>query len=260
MSEHDVVIVGAGWAGLSAAVHLAEKGLRPMLLDAAPQPGGRARGLTLELAGLRCPLDNGQHLIIGAYTETLSLIERVAAGEPAIRRAAMRVDAVDGMRIRPAAWPPPFDLLGGLLRAQGLSRRERWALLRALAGLRWRGWRVRAGQTVAGWLAESGQPASLVDRFWLPLCIATMNTAPEAACAQTFANVLRDSLGASARACEFVLPTRSLDEVLPQPACDWLLARGVPLVLRHAVRAVRRDPAGGSWLVEREPAADPAGA
>jgi len=259
MPDHDVIVIGAGWAGLSAAVRLTEQGHRPVLLDAAPQPGGRARGLTIELAGLRCQVDNGQHLIIGAYTETLALIARVAAPSgPAIRRAAMRLDAVDGMRIHPSSAPPPFDLLGGLLRAQGLSGRERWALTRALAGLRWHGWHVPARQTVAEWLVEFRQPSSLVDRFWLPLCIATMNTPPEAACAQTFANVLRDSLGASAEACEFVLPTRTLDEVLPQPACDWLLARGATLMLRQTVRALRRDPASGLWHLEREPAADAA--
>ena len=90
--EVDALVVGAGWAGLAAAVGLVEAGRRTLLLDAAPQAGGRARSLSLELGGVRVDVDNGQHLLIGAYRSTLALIRRVGvAPEAVLARSRLRL-------------------------------------------------------------------------------------------------------------------------------------------------------------------------
>lgn len=255
--RHDVIVIGAGWAGLSAAVGLVDAGLKPLILEAAPQPGGRARAVTLVLDGKRCHLDNGQHLLVGAYRETLALIERVGGSQPAaIARWPMRLASVDGLEMTPVAAPPPLDLAGALLLARGLSLTERWALVRQLGRLRLRGWRVPGGSTVAQWLSTGRQPDSLIRRFWEPLCLATLNTSLAAACARTFANVLRDTLGRDAAACEFVLPTNALDDVLPVPASRWLLSHGASVRLRTPVRAIRPGP-HGHWRIDTEGMAGP---
>ena len=263
----DVLVIGAGWAGLSAAVHARRLGLAVGVLEAAPQAGGRARGQTLELAGQACRLDNGQHLLVGAYRECLSLIDALtapAAPPPSAigsarhsdatpgpyTRHPMRLESPDGLLMQPWRLPAPFDLAGAVLGAQGLDWSMRLALLRAIGGLRWRGWTLPADLTVADWFDQARQPEDLIRRFWEPLCVATLNTRPEEAAAQTFATVLRDTLGADARACEFVLPRGSLEDLLPGPALAWLAAQGATVRLRHPVRQLTRPAAGAAaWQV-----------
>src|SRR5690606_34190512 len=89
MRPAQVVVIGAGWAGIAAAIHLARAGRAVRLLDAAPQAGGRARRVTLQWIHPRhgkqpVELDNGQHLLLGAYTEVLELL-RLTGGSDAAR-------------------------------------------------------------------------------------------------------------------------------------------------------------------------------
>ena len=184
-----VIVVGGGWSGLAAALGVARSGLPVTLLEAAPQAGGRARGIALALAGKPLALDNGQHLMVGAYRECLALAADAGMADDALARHPMRLQSVDGLALRSVPLPAPLHLAIALLGARGLSWAERWALLRLLGGLRLRGWPAPAGLTVDRWLRDADQPPALIARFWDPLCIATLNTAPEAACAATFVRV-----------------------------------------------------------------------
>lgn len=246
-----VAVVGAGWSGLAAAVALAEAGRRVTLLDTAHQPGGRARGIVLRLAQRELALDNGQHLLVGAYRHCLALSQRVGAPADALDRRPMTLASVDGLVLAPPAWPAPWHLLAGLLRAAGLSVRERVSLVRLMAGLQWRGWQPPKGvDTVARWMAVSRQPEALRARFWEPLCVATLNTDPAQACATTFATVLRDTLGAQRSATDFITARRTLDDILPAPALAWLRAAGADCRLGVRVRACRPDIDGTGWVLD----------
>jgi hydroxysqualene dehydroxylase len=244
-------VVGAGWAGLAAAVSLVTDGHEVVVLDAAPQAGGRARGLDLDLAGASVRVDNGQHLLIGAYRQTLALLERIGVAESEVlHRLPMRLESVDGLRLEVGRLPAPLHLAWGLLRARGLSLHDRLALLRTMRQLTVLRWEPAGNaSTVARWLVLTRQPASLVRRFWTPLCIATMNTRIEEACAATFLRVLGDSLGATGRDVDFLLPVRTLGEVLPEPACRWLASQGATVRLRAPCQGVTRSPTGG-WRLE----------
>jgi squalene-associated FAD-dependent desaturase len=245
------VVVGAGWAGLAAAVGLSERGWPVTLLDAAPQPGGRARSLALRLdAHTTIDVDNGQHLLIGAYRATLGLLHRIGVAPGSVLDAApLALLGPDGFELRAARLPAPLNLIVGLLRARGLSWPERLALTRALAPLALGAdRRIRPGTLVADWLAANRQPERLVERLWTPLCVGALNTPLEAACARAFARVLRDALLAGTRDSDFLLPRSTLGDVLPEPACAWLRARGAQVRLRTAARRLARDP-DGRWRV-----------
>lgn len=244
----DALVVGAGWAGLAAAVGLVAAGRRIALVEAAPQAGGRARTLALEFGGERVEVDNGQHLLIGAYRATLGLLRRIGTDPDAVlARSRLRLSAPDGFSLRAAPLPAPLNLAVGLATARGFPWAERIAMARAMA------WLARAGPdaiapgtTVSRWLAERRQPHALVARLWEPLCIGALNTPPERACARAFAQVLRDALLARASDADFLLPRTSLGDVLPEPALAWLRARGAAVRLRTACRALERA-GDGRW-------------
>jgi hydroxysqualene dehydroxylase len=250
-----LAVIGAGWAGLAAAVHASRAGLAVTLFEASRQAGGRARTVST-----RCPdggsleLDNGQHILIGAYTATLSVMEQVGVRPDAVLSALpLALRGADGHGLALPRWPAPLDAAWGIATARGWTAGDKASLLRA--ALRWRlgGFRAPAGQTV-GQLCEHLAPRvrrGLIE----PLCVSALNTPMDRACAQVFLRVLQDSLfgrgwgrwGAS----WLLLPRVPLGELFPTPALRWLGAAGVPV--RTGVRVQRLEPrAPGGWKVDGE--------
>lgn len=237
-----IAVVGGGWSGLAAAIELAGAGHAPALYEAAPQFGGRARGVVLALGDRVYPLDNGQHLLLGACRATLALLAR-AGVDPAqafIRRPFALHDA-DGFRLQAAALPAPWHLVAAVLTASGLPWSARGALVAALARWRLCRWTAAEGASVADLLR--GQPPLLVERLWEPLCVAALNARPAAASAGMFLAVLRDSLGGGRAASELLLPRGDLSALLPDAAAAFLARHGAGLRLRSAVERIEADPA-----------------
>lgn len=242
-----VAVVGAGWAGLSAAVRLTQAGFGVDLLESAAQAGGRAREARLDFGRGAVVLDAGQHLLVGAYRECLELATLVAGESTPLERFPLALCDTSGLRIETASLPAPLHLLSALLFARGMNAAQRLAAAGLVSSLRAQGWRVPAGETVDALLRRHRQPATLVDRLWSPLCIAALNTASDVACAAAYACVLRDSLGASRDASDFVLPRTTLADALAHPAWRWLRARGARLFPSTTLRALMRD--GEGWLL-----------
>lgn len=244
-----VLIVGGGWAGLAAAVRLCEAGRAVTLIDAAPGTGGRARSQTLDLGGQTLVVDNGQHLLMGAYHRTLALRETISASPGSLVRERLSLQTTDGIALTTDRWPGRAGLIHGLMTARGLSAGERLAMVRLLATLpgdtdrRW-----LRGLTVSQWLARAHQPERLSARIWGPLCLGALNTPPDLACARTFARVLRDTLRGAASDSDFLLTRGPLGEVLADPAARWLRQRGAVVRSGTTARALRRR-SGGEWQV-----------
>ncbi len=234
-------VVGAGWAGLAAAHTLAAHGFAVTVYEAAREPGGRARTIAPrpgDVAFTR-PLDNGQHLMLGAYTHTLALMRDLGMDVDAcLWRAPLRLAAADGrFELRAPRLPAPLHAAAALLGARGLPPAARWAALRLVTALRRRQWRVPDPSTVAALLSRWRQPAAAVERLWRPLCLAALNTPPDQACAQLFANVLRDSLDAPRSHSDLLLPRCDLSSLWPRSA-----AARHDMRYGHAVRQVAAGP------------------
>ncbi len=244
--------MGAGWAGLAASIEARLEGpaeQRIALLEAAPQLGGRARALTLDLGFGPVEVDNGQHLLIGAYRDTLSLMTRIGVQpDQVLRRRAMSLSDTSGLHLRPVKLPAPLHLALGLLLARGLSMGDRWAMLRLMRSLRAAHWSAPQGETVQLMLHRTGQPESVCQRLWHPLCVSALNTPPAQACAQTFVRVLRDSLGGARDASDFLLPVTTLGDCLPVPARSWLERHGVTVQTGCPVRRLAQSHR--AWRLE----------
>ena len=219
----EVAVIGGGWAGLAAAVTLAAAGIPVAVFEAAQTLGGRARRTVLDGA----ILDNGQHLLLGAYRDTLALIRQVQparAMSELYERTALRLIGPGEFKLCAAPLPAPLHLVAGLLTARGCTMADRLAMVRAF--FRWRSdsWRCARAQTVAGLL--DGQPETMVARLWTPLCLAALNTHPASASAQVFLNVVRDALGAAGAASDLIIPVTDLSRLFPDPAAEFVVAHG----------------------------------
>ncbi len=241
-------VIGGGWAGCSAAAELARAGYRVTLFEAARTLGGRAR--VVEAHGR--PLDNGQHILLGAYTDTLRMLKLVGvdAGAALLNLPLqMRYPAGSGgMDFVAPRLPAPLHLAIALLRAKGLARDDKMALARFSTSARWMDWRLHTDCSVSELLDRFDQTDRLNALMWRPLCLAALNTPPERASAQVFLNVLRDSLGARRKASDMLLPKVDLSALFPTAAASYITGREGAVRTGAKVGAVARHDHG--WRVE----------
>lgn len=231
-----IAVIGGGWAGIAAAVELTAAGCAVTLFEAGRQLGGRARSISLD--GRR--LDNGQHILLGAYRETLALMRRVGADpEQLLRRQTLNIQDNTGFRLQLPKLPAPLNLAKGLLSAHGVGLREKIATAKWIDKLKAQAFRLPADCTVAEWLDAAGQTGALRRHLWAPLCLAALNIPIERASAQVFANTLRDSLGSPRREdTDLLLACVDLGQILPEPAAAWLAAHGAELRFSQRVHSL----------------------
>ncbi|MDE2048283.1 MAG: hydroxysqualene dehydroxylase HpnE, partial [Betaproteobacteria bacterium] len=237
-----LAVIGAGWAGCAAAVEAASAGAQVSLFEAARTAGGRARRVDVGAQAL----DNGQHILVGAYSESLRLMRKLGV-EPttALLRTQLTLAFPDGVALRLPHWPAPLHVVMGMLGARGLSGAEKRAFLAASLAWRRTGWRAAPEATVAQLAAAL--PARVRARFIDLLCVSALNTLAAEASAQVLLNVLRDSLGAGRVASDFLLPRLNLSALLPEPALAWLSAHGHRVHLGERVQSLERT--GAAWTV-----------
>jgi squalene-associated FAD-dependent desaturase len=243
-----VAVVGAGWAGLAAAVTLAEQGVPVTVFEASRSLGGRARRVSVD----GVDLDNGQHVLIGAYRETLRLMRKVGADpDKLLVRLPLELRYADGFRLRAPRLPYPLNLLSALLRAKGLDLAQSFSALRLMASLRVRGFRVEPDCSVARLLDDHKQSGALRTHVWEPLCVSALNTPVDSASAQVFVNVLRDGLTGASDASDLLIARTDLGRLFPEPAAQYVKARGGAIELGVPVRRIELV-AGGLRLNETQ--------
>jgi squalene-associated FAD-dependent desaturase len=242
-----VAVIGGGYAGLACAVELLRRGVRVTVFEGSRVLGGRARRVDKD----EFTVDNGQHLLLGAYTETLRLMRIVGVRPSIFDSRPLDLHYPGQLRLRAAGLPAPWHLAVGLLRAQGMDWSERLACLRFIRHLKARRFRLPAQMSVAELLERADQPERLRRFIWEPLCVAALNTPVAVASARVFANVLRDSLASGAAASEMLLPRVDLSELFPVPAARWIGMNGGHVHITEQIAAVRRE--GSVFRLEGDP-------
>lgn len=230
-----VAVVGAGYAGMAAAVTLSEDGVPVTVFESGSVPGGRARRIVSQ----GHTLDNGQHILIGAYEALFRVMRTVGVPSDAVLRIPLQLRYAAGFELRALWLPPPLGVLAGLLAAKGLPLGERVGALRFLRALKRQAYELPDEMTVSDLLQAHDQGGRIGRYLWGPLCVSALNTPVELASARVFATVLRDTLGGPPEASDLLLPRVDLSRLFPEPAAQFVQQRGGEVRLQTPVGDLR---------------------
>jgi hydroxysqualene dehydroxylase len=249
-----VIVIGAGIAGLAAASTLVSRGINVTLLEAASQLGGRARSVAIEYNSQVVQLDNGQHVMLGAYHETLKLLAQVGINaNDAFMRTPLHLELhnlaqADGdkvaFRLNTASYlPAPINQLIGFLGCQGLSWGERISATRFILSLKNSAYQITKDITLANLLRKNNQSAKTIKFLWEPLCLAALNTPIRTASSKVFLNVLKDTFD-SKKDSDFLLPKQDLSQLFSQPIEGHLKKHGAKIMLNQRVKSIKSEKNG----------------
>jgi squalene-associated FAD-dependent desaturase len=233
---------------MAAATELASRDIPVMVFETARTLGGRAR--RVEINGV--PLDNGLHILIGAYRETLRLIELTKGQQeaPGLIRLPLELIVHPHFRLRAPRLPAPWHLAAALICARGLDIDGRMKVAAFIAAMRRKSFRLGTDTSVERLLASYRQPPAVTRYLWNPLCISALNTQPHEASAQIFLNVLRDSFNGARADSDLLLPAMDFSALFPERAAAYLTLHGGSVRLGVTVEAVRRTADGFQLAAE----------
>lgn len=247
MKDRHVIVAGGGFAGLAAAVRLARKGAHVTLLEQRKMLGGRAHSFKDPKTG--ADTDNGQHLLISAYRETMAFLETIGTADKVRFQEKLEVPYRDPQLGR-TVWlrcpnlPAPFHLLVGVLGLDNLSWKDKLVFM--MAGLPLL--RLRLGVpksldkiSVAQYLERLGQTPALRRAVWDPIVIATLNEEPEKVSAYLLGQVLEQGFLSSRKNSMLGVATVGLSELYVNPARRWLEERGVQIRTGAAVKGLHME-------------------
>ena len=266
--ELNIAVIGGGYAGMAAAVALAEKGIPVTVFESAKQPGGRARGVLHE----HTQLDNGQHLLLGCYKETLGLIEKVGGNiDEDFLRLPLQLNLHGHFSLKAPRLPAPLHLieqlatrvgcqttptnslviLVALLNAKGLTWNERISAIRFMAHLRKMHFKLNKDIAVTELLARHSQSANLMQKLWEPLCIAALNTPLQIASAQAMLNVLNDALNQTRFDSDMLIPRIDFTALFPARAASYVKKRGGHVLTSCGVESMSQHENGMKIITRR---------
>jgi hydroxysqualene dehydroxylase len=226
-----VHIIGAGIAGLSAAVRLVDSGLTVIVHEAASFAGGRCRSYLDPTLGL--VIDNGNHLLLSGNHEALDYLDRIGARDTLHDPGAAVFDFADlksgeRWRLDLSEGRIPWWLFNPKKRVPGTTFGEYFAPL----GVFMKGRSATVGEAM-----DCGGP--LYERLWRPLLTSALNTDPPESSAALTAALLRETLAAGGKACHPLFAGHGLASSFIDPALAFLAARGSAIRFGDRLRTIR---------------------
>jgi squalene-associated FAD-dependent desaturase len=232
-----IAVIGGGYAGMAAAVTLAANNIPVTVFESAKQLGGRARGVFQH----DTQLDNGQHILLGCYKNTLKLIEQVGGNiEQDFQRLPLQLTLHNRFELKAPRLPAPLHLLIAFIRAKGLSYSARLQAARFMLAMRRIHFKLVQDVSALDLLHSYRQDEDLIRLLWEPICISALNTPAHKASAQVLLNVLRDSLNGSRADSDMLLPRVDFSALFPDRAAKYVNNHGGKVMLSCSVEAINQ--------------------
>lgn len=240
MSDKEAVIIGAGWSGLACAVTLAHHGYKVYLLESARQVGGRARKVNFKRFLANQTIDNGQHIMLGAYHATISLLKLIGIKEnDFLERHQLELNMYSPeysmIKLKAPALPAPLNLLTAFLTMKGMKFYTRFKIIKMALNLEIIKYQLKHDMSVSDLLDKYSQPKEVIIALWEPLCLATMNTPIEHASAQVFLNVLKDSFSRKKTDSDLLFFRQNLSNIFCSPASEFITQHGGQVLCEEKV-------------------------
>jgi len=231
------IVIGGGFAGLSAAAFLSSNGFIVQLLEASPKLGGRAYSFLDNKT--KTVLDNGQHILMGCYKETLNFLKLIGADKNLLYQDKLEINFVKEyynlVPLKSALLFYPFNLLFGMLKFKAISFANRLKLLKVLLKLPFYSTKRLSRMTVYDWLVKEGQDEQVIEAFWKILAIGVLNTNIKNASAKMFVDILKEIFLNGNFAATIVLPKYPLSETYCEPAKSFIERNGGSINLSSQV-------------------------
>ncbi len=238
-----VHIIGAGWSGLACAATLAQAGISVQLLEAAPLAGGRARGVQYRKSFPDTLLDNGQHIMLGAYQHTLKLFKQLGIKEQdVLHRQSLNLVLYSPhspvIRLTAPALPAPWHLMIAMLTFKNISLKDRLKLVLMLVRIRLKKFTLTEDCSVAELLNHYSQSQLLIEALWEPLCLATMNTPIKEASARVFLTVLEKSFNHNRQDSDLLFFKSDLSSVFVNKALSYICQHRGNILFKYRVEKI----------------------
>ncbi len=238
--QKKVIVIGGGFAGLSAAAYLAKNKFKVTLLEASPKLGGRAYSfLDKETNTI---IDNGQHILMGCYHHTLDFFSLIGATENFYFQKRLEVNFVkEGFQILPLSGVPlfhPLNLIIGLLNFGAVELSDRVSLLKVFLKLPFYSSYKFSEMTVKEWLKDEKQSQAVQDSFWKIIAVGALNTSIEKASAKMFIDILKQIFLSGSKSANIVLPKFGLSESYCLSAEKFILNNGGEIFLSETVEEI----------------------
>lgn len=227
MVDKRVIIIGGGFSGLAAGVRLSEQGWRVLLLEGRKHLGGRAYSFVDAKTG--DTVDNGQHLFMGCYHQTIAFLKKIGCLDRLKFQARPRVDFLDRdngfTSFECPSLPPPMHAVAGLFKMKGITIGDKLRAFKVGRAIQKNGKLASPPLTVSGWLDQLSQSERIKQRFWYPMAIATLNESPLTASAQMMKAVLKEAFGGGKQSASIGISRVGLSQLYTEGAADFIQAR-----------------------------------
>ncbi|BDQ02276.1 hydroxysqualene dehydroxylase HpnE [Ignavibacterium sp.] len=235
-----VLVIGGGLAGLSSAVYLSQNKFQVTLLEASPKAGGRVYSFVDETTNTE--IDNGQHILMGCYADTLNFLRLIDAYKYLKIQKNLEVNYLshkgNSFKLKAAQFPFPFNLLYALFSFKRLNVREKFLLIKLFTKINFIDSDKLSGLSVIEWLKKEKQSDNSIKIFWEIISIGALNTSTEKASAKIFCDILKEIFWKDNTSSSIILPTLPLTKVFSEPSIELIKKKGGEVRLSEKVIGV----------------------